>query len=319
MKVVFFGTPEFVVPVVEALDKKYNTAREHNLIAVVTQPPSITGREKKREHSPVDNWAFKKKITIVTQINEVPEADLGVCAAYGAIIPQSVIDKFHYGILNIHPSLLPKYRGASPIQTAIAAGETETGVTIIKMDKELDHGPIVSRFKEPISAEDTNESLRRRLFLRASEFLIDPSKAEAGLIPSYLSGKVKPKEQDHAHASFCKIITKADGFIDPTFISSALEGKTKEIEWQINFIKDYSQKPTPENLERFIRAMNPWPIAWTNINLTGEAGSAMPKRLKILSAHVDEGKLVLEQVQLEGKNDVSWKQFKAGYKSASFD
>src|SRR5437879_3001617 len=110
-KIIFFGTPEYVIPVLESLHKHYK------IVGVVTQPPKLVGRKQIRTFSHVDNWAHKHKIPVITSLSEVlPEAKLGVVASYGKIIPKSVIDHFGSGILNIHPSLLPKYRGASPIQ-----------------------------------------------------------------------------------------------------------------------------------------------------------------------------------------------------------
>src|SRR5688572_6648077 len=111
LKVIFFGTPDYVLPVLEDLYKY------HKLVAVVTQPPRLAGRKQIKTFSPVDHWAHKRKIPVFTELREkLPEANLGVVAAYGKIIPKHTIEHFTNGILNIHPSLLPKYRGASPIQ-----------------------------------------------------------------------------------------------------------------------------------------------------------------------------------------------------------
>jgi methionyl-tRNA formyltransferase len=270
MKVVFFGTPYYVIPVLSALNKY------HKLLMVVTQSPKPSGRDKKITYSDVDTWAHERHIPKTFDLNDVPEADLGIVASYGKIIPKSVIEKFKYGILNIHPSLLPKYRGASPVQSAIASGETTTGLTIILMDEKMDHGPIISYFKEDIRQDDTTKTLRDRLFERSVEFLID-------LIPSFISEKIRPKAQNEAEASFTKTINKDDGYVDMT------KG-------------DNLQK------ERFIRAMSPWPGAWTYVQIGGTK-----KRLKIISAHLEDEKLVLDEVQLEGKTPVSWNQFKLGY------
>src|SRR3990172_4759611 len=114
MKIVFLGTPDYVLPILKALYKKYEIA------AAVTQSPKPTGRKKFLTYSPVDTWAHQRKIPVIYDLDKVPKADLGVLAAYGKIIPPSVIQNLKSGILNIHPSLLPKYRGASPVQTAIA-------------------------------------------------------------------------------------------------------------------------------------------------------------------------------------------------------
>ncbi|HEX6976824.1 MAG TPA: methionyl-tRNA formyltransferase [Patescibacteria group bacterium] len=275
MKIIFFGTPEFVIPVAEALRKEFDHGVEKNLVAVVTQPAKPAGREQTMKYSPVDNWAYKHRIPIVRDLknDELPEADLGVVAAYGEIIPQNVIDHFKYGIINIHPSLLPLFRGASPIQSAIASGETQTGVSVIKMDEQMDHGPIISYFKEDILSEDTNETLTKRLFERASDFVVN-------LIPNYVSGKIKLKEQDHSKATFTKVLKREDGFID-------------------------LEKGTAQEAERKIRAMQPWPGAWTKL----ENG----KRLKLLKAHVENEKLILDEVQLEGKTPVTGEEFRRGY------
>lgn len=306
MRIIFFGTPEYVIPILEALHKHYDTPREKQLIAVVTQEPKAVGREKKVTRSAVDNWAYKHKLDIIFDLNDIPGADLGVVAAYGRIIPKFVIDKFSKGILNIHPSLLPKYRGASPIQAALAAGDTTTGVTIIKMDHLMDHGAILSSFKEDISPSDTNESLRKRLFDRSAQFLID-------LLPAFLDGKIKPKEQNHKLATYTKLISKQDGFIEPEIIAGAIEGKNLNLTMPISFIKDYKVPANAESVYNLYRATMPWPGIWTYIDLSG-----IKTRLKILKAHLEDKTLVLDEVQLEGKNPISWEQFREGYTEAKF-
>jgi methionyl-tRNA formyltransferase len=295
MKIIFFGTPEYVLPICDALHKKFNHGREKQFVAVVTQPPKPSGRNKNITRSEVDHWAFKHKLQIIFELNEIPQADLGICASYGKIIPEKVLKRFTHGILNVHPSLLPKYRGASPVQAAIANGEDTTGVTVFKMDSQMDHGPIISSFKEKIADDDTTQTLRDRLFERSAEFLIE-------LLPNYLNGKIKPKEQNHEKATFTKTITKQDGFTKPDQLNKALEGKKAE------------------SIHNHIRAMYPWPGAWTKVDI----GKQNIKILKILKAHLENlpaqagKKLVLDKVQLEGKNPVSWKQFKQGYPNASF-
>ena len=283
MKIVFFGTPDYVLPILTSLHKKFVSGPGVSPIAaVVTQSPKPTGRKQILTYSPVDKWAHEHKIDIFYQSSELiknsVKADIGVLAAYGEIIPKIVIDTFPHGILVVHPSLLPKYRGASPIQGAIANGDKQVGVTIIKMDEKMDHGPIVSQFKEETKPDDTTDTLRARLFERSKEVI-------AEMIEPYLQGKIKPKEQNHDEATYTKIITKQDGFIEAeSFTSEAAKA------------------------ERFIRAMQPWPQAWTLIG---------KKRLKILKAHLENGKLILDEVQLEGKSPVSWEEFKRGYPDAN--
>ena len=300
MKIVFFGTPDYVLPILKELNSRYEIA------AVVTQEPKPTGRKKIIIRSPVDNWAYKRKILVIYDLKKVPQFDLGVLAAYGKIIPKSAIFNSKFGILNIHPSLLPKYRGASPVQATIWTGDIEAGVTIIKIDELLDHDPIVSQFKEEISPSDTLETLRAKLFERASEVLIE-------LIEPYLQGKIKTREQNHKEATSSTLVKKEHGFVPPKYLEAALKGKSLEETWSIPFIKDYSLHPTPYTLNCFIRAMDPWPRAWSLVNVNKKR-----LRIKIIKAHLEEKKLVLDEVQLEGKNPISWKEFLAGYPAIAF-
>jgi len=309
MRIIFFGTPQYVVPILEALHKEYNRGRERQFFAVVTQPPKPVGREKKVQHSPVDNWAFKHKMQIFTDFKNLPEADLGIVASFGKIIPQDVIDKFQFGLLNIHPSSLPEFRGTSPVQATILTGKEMAIVSIIKMDELMDHGPVVSSFKENISHSDTTGTLRERLFARSAEFLVE-------LIPSYISGKIKPIEQDHENATFTKLINKQDGFIKPEIIAALLNGSIVDEGWNIRWITDYQLPVTSYGIANFIRAMNPWPMAWTHITTNPEVDNQ--RRIKLISSHIEEEKLVLDKVQLEGKNEISWEEFKKGYPNFIF-
>lgn len=276
-KIVFFGTPDYVVPVVKALHKKFVTGPGISpIVAVITQPPKPVGRKQILTYSPIDKWAHERQIETFYKASDLIESnldfDLGVLASYGEIISQDVINLFPQGILVIHPSLLPKYRGASPIQTAIANGDKETGLTVFKMDAKMDQGPIVSQFKEEILNTDTFESLRTRIFEKSADFIAD-------LIPFYIKQKAKPKEQNHAEATYTKMISKQDGFV-------------------------VLEKDTPEVIERKLRAYSPWPGIWSLHN---------EKRLKILKAHLALGRLVIDEVQLEGKNPVTYQQFKEAY------
>ena len=289
MKIVFFGTPDYVLPILTTIHKRFVTGPGKSpIIAVVTQSPKPVGRKQILTYSPIDKWAHEHKIPIHYSASELAvdsvKADIGILASYGEIIRKDVIDLFPHGILVIHPSLLPKYRGASPIPAAIAAGETVTGVSIFKMDEKVDHGPIISQFKEDILPTDTTETLRARLFERSADVLTE-------LIAPYMQGKITPKIQDDSEATFTKIVTRQDGFID-------------------------LNEKTGEEAERFIRAMQPWPGAWTLIHLS--AADTQVKRLKILNANIEEGKLALDEVQLEGKEKVSWKQFKEGHRDVAF-
>lgn len=323
MKIVFFGTPNYVVSIVEKLNKSLRTVNnEHAIVAVVTQPPRPSGRKQKLEYSPVDIWAHKKEIPIFHKASEIVDnniqADLGVLASYGEIIPKIVITQMKFGIINIHPSLLPKWRGSSPVQATIIEGD-KAGATIIKIDEQMDHGPILSQFKEDILDDDTTKTLRDRLFLRSADVLTT-------LLPAYIKGKIHLRPQDHDKATYTKMVKKNDAFIDPDALELALEGKKSNKKWEIKFMKDFTCHYSPITIQRFIRAMQPWPIAWTLLHLHS-GGQA--KRLKILSSHLEnntehgtrntKNRLVLDEVQLEGKNPVSWKQFQEGYSNYIFE
>ena len=339
MQIVFFGTPDYVIPILDALHKTFKSkSGESPVIAIVTQKPKPVGRKKVLEYSAVDRWAYKKGIKILRDldIKNFPNADVGVLASYGGIIPTFIIDHFKLGILNVHPSLLPKYRGASPVPATIISGDKETGVSIIKLDNELDHGPIVSQFKEKVLDNDTTETLRDRLFEKSAEVLTT-------FLPSYMKGKITPRKQNHKNASFTRQITKQDAFIPPKYLNACLQGRSLQAKWKIPFTKDYSLVPnayleetsSAYSLERFIRAMQPWPVSWTYVQLNSKMkkkkSKLVTKRLKILKAHVETRNakretqnekpyrvspisyLVLDVVQLEGKREVSWKQFVEGY------
>ncbi len=313
MKIVFFGTPDYVLPILNGLHKKFVSGPGKSpILAVVTQKPAPVGRKQILTYSPVDKWAHEHKIPAYYEPESLLEErggfELGIIADYGKIISKEIINLFKHGIINIHFSLLPKYRGASPVQAAILSGDQEIGVTIFRIDELLDHGPIISQFREEIYPSDTWGSLKIRLFERTKDVLIE-------LILPYLENKIKLREQDPKGVNFTILVKKEHGFIPPKYLKVALEGRKLKEKWQIPFIKNLSLIPNAHSIERFIRAMNPWPSAWTLLHL-GSSGQA--KRLKILKAHLDinHQSLIIDEVQLEGKNPVSWEEFKRGYPTA---
>ncbi|MFZ3301387.1 MAG: methionyl-tRNA formyltransferase [Microgenomates group bacterium] len=306
MRIIFFGTPDYVIPVLEKLHKY------HEIVAVVTQSPKPVGRDKKVTYSAVDAWAFKKHIPRNFDYVDLPEADMGVCASFGMIIPDVVLNMFPHGILNVHPSLLPQFRGSSPIQATLIAGITTTGVSIIKMSDKLDAGPILTQFKEEVLESDTNETLRSRLFEKSAEVLVE-------MIPAYIEGKIKLKKQDETKASFTTMIKKENAFIPPAYLKNAMEINNTNEEWNLNFLKNFPLKPDANTIYRFIKAMSFWPVAWTNITVISNK-LPVTKRLKLIKAHINEesGYLELDEVQLEGKNPTSWKLFKGSYGIGGF-
>lgn len=234
-QIVFFGSSAYVLPVLQRLQKHFSV-----LLVVTTE---------KNPTDAIPNYCNTHAIPFicVTSLknHEVEitlqntQAPLAVLADFGIIIPSSVIQLFPKGIINIHPSLLPKYRGATPGHTALANGDTETGISIMLLDTKLDHGPLLAQEKETILPSDTAKSLYERLFTKSADLLIPT-------LTSYLSEKIIPKPQEESQATYTQILSKESGYID-----------------SIN-------PPTREKLNNLIRAYFPWPGVWTKMNLYGK-------------------------------------------------
>jgi methionyl-tRNA formyltransferase len=250
LRIIFMGTAELSCASLERLAGKFS------VIAVVTQPDKPKGRELKPQPSPVKMLAEKLQLPVLQPAKARDEKfiselrglkpDLIAVVAYGQILPQSLLDLPKFGCLNVHTSLLPKYRGASPIQSAILNGETETGVTIMKMDAGLDTGEIVSQTRTPILPEDNSQTLHDRLAQLGAELLV-------GTIPDFVAGKIQPKPQPAEGVSYAAKIKKEDG----------------KIIWN---------EPAEKILNR-LRAFTPWPGAFTFLK-TGPK----PQLLKIWKA-----------------------------------
>lgn len=236
MKIIFMGTAELSCASLEALarDKQFSVA------AVVTQPDKPKGRDLRLQPSPVKSLAQKLDLPVlqpmrardelfIAELREL-KPDLIVVVAYGHILPPAILDLPKFGCLNVHTSLLPKYRGAGPIQWAIANGETETGVTVMKMDAGLDTGPIISQRRTPILPVDDSATLHDRLALLGAELLVET-------IPDYVAGKIQPQPQPAEGASYAPKIKKEDGRID----------------WKL----------PAKTIWNRLRAFTPWPGAFT--------------------------------------------------------
>ena len=234
---VFFGNTIFSRTILEWLSQESLI----KIVGVVTRPDKPVGRKKIITPTPVKEYALKEKIQVheTEKLSTFLDAfqslhpDLCVVAAYGKIIPKSFLALPKYGYINVHASLLPKYRGASPIQHAILSGEKNTGITIMKMNEKLDQGPILIQGKLPIEDSDTTETLSLKLADLGAKLLIES-------LPLYLNGTLQPKPQRDAEASYCSTVTHTDAKIDWT-------------------------KPHDET-KRKIRAMYPEPLAWTEWN-----------------------------------------------------
>ncbi len=276
MKIIFIGTGSFAAPIL-------NSLKEIDL--VVTAPDKPAGRKRTLTSPPVKEIALKNNIPFIQpeKISLVKfdfKPDLIITADYGQIIPLSIINLPRLGTINVHPSLLPEYRGPSPIQTAILNGNEKTGITLMLIDEKIDHGPIIAQTEVSISNDDA-QTLRDKLSQKAGIFLNK-------ILPRYIRGEIEAKEQNEKEATYTKMLNRQDGKID-------------------------FKKETAETIERKIRAFHPWPGTWTII------GKKRIKILKAkitkkepLAIKTKKGFLQLETIQPEGKKPMSVKEFLAG-------
>jgi len=279
LKIAFFGTPDFAIP---ALNSLVNFG--YNIVAVVTQPEKPVGRARVITPSPVKKFALGKNIEVFEPHNLKQDEeffkkfshlkpDICVVAAYGKILPKRYLEVPKHGFINIHPSFLPKYRGPSPIQTAILNGEDQTGISIMLMDEEVDRGPILaSREFSILNFQFSNhDELAKELFKLGAELLIET-------LPKYINGEIKPVPQNHSQATFTKMFTREDG----------------RINWS----------DPPEKIYNQIRALNPEPGTWSVWK---------DKIINIKKADFADGKLQIQIIQMEGKKETPFKEFLNGY------
>lgn len=207
--IVFFGTHNFAATILQGLlDSPLVDIKQ-----VITRPDKPAGRKKELQACPVKILAQKYGLAIEQPISlknyalPIKNYDLNIVVDYSHIIPVSIINKPKFGSINIHPSLLPKYRGPSPIQTALINGDVRIGVTIMLIDEKMDHGPILAQTVVKINPEDDYPALSQKLAARAKELLLQA-------LPDYVDGKIKPKFQNHSQASFCQMLDRVDGLVD---------------------------------------------------------------------------------------------------------
>ena len=302
LRIVFMGTAELACASLLALKRQ----ADFNVVAVVTQPDKPSGRRLQLQPSPVKKIALAENIPVLQPerargegfISELRQLapDLIVVAAYGQILPQAILTLPRHGCLNVHTSVLPKYRGASPIQSAILNDESETGVTIMQMDAGLDTGPILTQATTPISPEDNAATLHDRLAQIGAELL-------TRTIPDFVAGKISPRPQPAEGVSHAAKIKKSDG----------------QLNWNL----------PARVLWNRIRAFTPWPGAFTHLSGTP------PRLLKIWRAEVvansgspgeilqaDKGGVLIAcgqnalrvlELQLEGGRRLSAADFLAGH------
>ena len=305
VKTLFLGTDWESVETLKVL----NDDSRFNIIGVVTQPDKKVGRKKEMTPSKVKSFALEKNIPVYhTEKKEgryqealnIFKPELVVCKAYGEIVPKFFLEYPKYKAINVHFSLLPKYRGAVPIQKAILEGEKVTGITIMLMTEGLDEGDILEQIEEDILDSDTNRSLRERLVKKSAEVLPD-------ILENWINEKITPKKQDSSLATYCwqKDISK----------------KNAKIDWE---------EEDPEYIRRKIRAMIPWPIAWimmngkrvkifeadvVEMNYHSEPGEVLINDGNLYIGTKDPSKVInIKELQIEGKKRMSSQEYIRGIK-----
>lgn len=300
MNLVFAGTPEFAVPALKAL-----LDAGHTVLAVYTQPDRPAGRGRKLGMSAVKEFALGRDLRVLQPVSLKSDNEAGtlralkpdalIVIAYGQILPKSILSIPKYGCINVHASLLPRWRGAAPIQRAIEAGDTKTGVTIMQMDEGLDTGAILAMAEISIDADDNTATLHDRLAELGGHLLVDT-------LAKLADGAVTPQAQDSARATYAVKLRKDEARLD----------------WNAD----------AELLARRVRAFNPWPVAHTTVDgqtlrvwhADAEKGApATQPPGTVLSADADgvrvqcaSGVLCLMQMQLEGSKVLSARAFLNG-------
>lgn len=288
-RIVFFGTPNESLIVL-------NTLKNANfpIVAVVTKPPRPVGRKQILTETPVAMWAkqqhvqsitpqthkenywqYDDEVKFITQVlTHTP--DILITADYTQLIPMNLIMQIKYGGLNVHPSLLPKYRGPAPVPWAIANGDTETGVSVVTLAEKFDEGTVVAQTKEQIRLDDTTDTLLTRLFEKGARLLIEALPKYIDDFPNNIAVK------NGLTPSATPRLTRDHGYESWETVQQAL-----------------TTGQEAKRIERKWRAFHPWPGIWTKVKVNNEE-----KRMKLLGVKIKENKLVIESLQIEGKNAI---------------
>ncbi len=300
MKIVFMGTPDFSVETLKQI-----LAAGHEVSLVVTQPDRPRGRGKKPSFSPVKEYATEQNIPCFQpekirdescmEILQKEQADIFVVVAFGQILPQRILDIPKYGCMNVHASLLPKYRGAAPIQWSVINGDAETGVTTMRMDAGMDTGDILLQERIAIAPDETGGSLFDKLAVAGGALCVKT-------LSRIADGTIESIPQDHEAATYTRMISKQDGEIDFTLPA--------------------------ERIECLIRGMNPWPSAFTRIgnkmlkiweadviaqNDAHQPGEIFDVTKDAFCVAAGDGALKILSLQLEGKKRMNTADFLRGY------
>ena len=300
MKVIFMGTPDFSVGTLAAL-----VEAGHEVVLAVTQPDKPKGRGKEMQYTPVKEYALEKGIPVYQPekvrrpecIEELKkyQADVCVVIAFGQILPKEILEMTPYGCINVHASLLPKYRGAAPIQWAIINGESISGVTTMQMDEGLDTGDMLEKVEVPLGEKITGGELHDLLAKAGAKLCVQT-------LEKLEKGELKPEKQGETPTAYARMLDKKLGNIDWT-------------------------RPAVE-IERLIRGLNPWPSAYTTWNektmkiwdadvvdeeKTAEPGTIIEVTKQTFSVQTGEGALRINELQIPGKKKMSADAFLRGY------
>lgn len=300
IKVAFFGTSDRSIPILNSLKANFD------LVLCVTREDAKVGRKQELKETQVKTWAKENGIKYyeVSKLDtncahdlanalKTAHIDIGVVADFSFILPDQVINTPQFKLINIHFSLLPKYRGASPVQFALLNGDTKTGITYYVMDKNMDTGPIITQIDFPILGTDTSGELYKKMFEEAA---LNLPKA----IKDYVSGSINPTEQDNTKASYTYSASHPK--------STHIYKEDAKLDWKAHV----------NVIERQIRAYNPWPIAWSTLKDMSEifrikSNKDLNLKVKIYEANVQNNKINIQKLQVEGGNVLNWKEFENGY------
>ena len=295
------GTPAFAIPVLASL-----LDAGHEIVGVFTRPDKPAGRGKRVSAPPIKQYADErglsvfqptslKSVEVLHQMRDL-KPDVIVVAAYGRYIPRGILDLPEHGRLNVHPSLLPKYRGPSPVSAAILAGDDTTGVTVMKVTQEMDAGPVIASRETAIGPDETTESLTQRLFELGAELLVE-------VLPKWAVGEIEAEPQDKSLATTTKLLTREDGKID----------------WN---------QPA-DRIARQLRAFHPWPSAYTQwngkllkivaarpsdtMNSADAPATVIRHGENGLAVTTVAGAIIIDTLQLEGGRPVTAAEFLSGH------
>jgi methionyl-tRNA formyltransferase len=302
-RIVFFGTPDFAVPTLDALLQS-----RHRVVAVVTQPDRPRGRGQRTVDAPVKVRALAAQLPILQPAKLRDDSflrqlrglqpDLGVVAAYGRILTEAVLALPRLGLINVHSSLLPRHRGAAPVHRAIIAGDSETGITIMRVVKALDAGPMLRTARRPISPDETSDEVEHDLARLGARLLVST-------IDDLFNGRITETPQNEAEATYAPRLTKDDGLVD----------------WSLPAVR----------IHNLVRGLHPWPHAFTFVagtrlillqstplpeSHTSEPGTILEAAGDRLVVAAGEGRVRLRRLQIEGKRAMMEREFLAGHRLA---